>query len=164
MTEKQTAIYFGNKYININFKTNEEKAWIEQFAKKFNKEFNNLLCECGREGGRVNSRILLFFLLLKTQVEIIEYQTGKIDLDLAIKEIAKFICDKNSKETALQIEVNPSEIEGQLAIGNLFKDAELAKVKGIIANKPQSYTEEDIQSIVDHIFDSFKEKFKALDK
>lgn len=158
MTEKQCAIYFGNKYININYNTEEEKNLIEQFAKKFNMEFNNLLLECGR----ANSRILLFFLLLKTQVEIIEYQTGRVDLNLAIKKISKFICEKNNKETLSQVEIDKDAIEAQLAVGNLIKDIELNEIKNTTINKPQLFTEEDIQNIINNIFNLFKEKIKKI--
>ena len=162
MTEKKCIIYFGNKYININYKTDEEKELIEQFAKKFNVEYNNLLLQYGRG---VNSRLALFFLLLKTQVEITEYQTGRIDLDYAMKQISKFICDKSGKETQTQVEVDQNDIEGQLIIGNLLKDDELNnKIKATIKNKPQTFNEKDIQDFTDNIFNLIKDKFKKLKK
>lgn len=161
MTEKKCIIYFGNKYININYDIDEEKELIEQFAKKFNKEYNNLLLQYGR----VNSRLVLFFLLLKTQVEITEYQTGRIDLDYAMKQISKFICDKSGKETQTQVEVDQNDIEGQLIIGNLLKDDELNnKIKATIKNKPQTFNEKDIQDFTDNIFNLIKDKFKKLKK
>ena len=161
MTEKKCIIYFGNKYININYDIDEEKELIEQFAKKFNKEYNNLLLQYGR----VNSRLVLFFLLLKTQVEITEYQTGRIDLDYAMKQISKFICDKSGKETQTQVEVDQNDIEGQLIIGNLLKDDELNnKIKVTIKNKPQTFNEKDIQDFTDNIFNLIKDKFKKLKK
>ena len=161
MTEKKCIIYFGNKYININYKTDEEKELIEQFAKKFNVEYNNLLLQYGRG---VNSRLALFFLLLKTQVEITEYQTGRIDLDYAMKQISKFICDKSGKETQTQVEVDQNDIEGQLTIGNLLKDDELNKVKATAKNKPQTFNKKDIQDFADNIFNLIKDKFKKLKK
>ena len=161
MTEKKCIIYFGNKYININYDIDEEKELIEQFAKKFNKEYNNLLLQYGR----VNSRLVLFFLLLKTQVEITEYQTGRIDLDYAMKQISKFICDKSGKETQTQVEVDQNDIEGQLIIGNLLKDDELNnKIKATIKNKPQTFNEKDVQNLTDNIFNLIKEKFKKIKK
>lgn len=160
MTEKKCIIYFGNKYININYDTDKEKELIEQFAKKFNMEYNNLLLQYGR----VNSRLVLFFLLLKTQVEITEYQTGRIDLDYAMKQISNFICDKSGKETLTQVEVDQNNIEGQLAIGNLLKDDELNKIKTTIKNKPQTFNEKDIQDFADNIFNLIKDKFKKLKK
>lgn len=161
MTEKKCIIYFGNKYININYDIDEEKELIEQFAKKFNKEYNNLLLQYGR----VNSRLVLFFLLLKTQVEITEYQTGRIDLDYAMKQISKFICDKSGKETQTQVEVDQNDIEGQLIIGNLLKDDELNnKIKATAKNKPQTFNEKDIQDFTDNIFNLIKDKFKKLKK
>ena len=161
MTEKKCIIYFGNKYININYDIDEEKELIEQFAKKFNKEYNNLLLQYGR----VNSRLVLFFLLLKTQVEITEYQTGRIDLDYAMKQISKFICDKSGKETQTQVEVDQNDIEGQLIIGNLLKDDELNnKIKATTINKPQTFNEKDIQDFTDNIFNLIKDKFKKLKK
>lgn len=160
MTEKKCIIYFGNKYININYNTDEEKELIEQFAKKFNVEYNNLLLQYGR----VNPRLVLFFLLLKTQVEITEYQTGRIDLDYAMKQISKFICDKSGKETLTQVEVDQNNIEGQLAIGNLLKDDELNKIKATTKNKPQTFNEKDIQDFTDNIFNLIKDKFKKLKK
>lgn len=161
MTEKKCIIYFGNKYININYDTDKQKELIEQFAKKFNKEYNNLLLQYGR----VNSRLVLFFLLLKTQVEITEYQTGRIDLDYAMKQISKFICDKSGKETQTQVEVDQNDIEGQLIIGNLLKDDELNnKIKATAKNKPQTFNEKDIQDFTDNIFNLIKDKFKKLKK
>ena len=160
MTEKKCIIYFGNKYININYDTDKQKELIEQFAKKFNKEYNNLLLQYGR----VNSRLVLFFLLLKTQVEITEYQTGRIDLDYAMKQISKFICDKSGKETQTQVEVDQNDIEGQLTIGNLLKDDELNKIKTIAKNKPQTFNEKDFQDFTDNVFNLIKDKFKKLKK
>ena len=160
MTEKKCMIYFGNKYININYDTDKEKELIEQFAKKFNIEYNNLLLQYGR----VNSRLVLFFLLLKTQVEITEYQTGRIDLDYAMEQISNFIRDKSGKETRTQVEVDQNDIEGQLAIGNLLKDDELNKIKVTVKNKPQTFNEKDIQDFTDNIFNSIKDKFKKLKK
>lgn len=160
MTEKKCMIYFGNKYINVNYDTDKEKELIEQFAKKFNIEYNNLLLQYGR----VNSRLVLFFLLLKTQVEITEYQTGRIDLDHAMEQISDFIRDKSGKETRTQVEVDQNDIEGQLAIGNLLKDDELNKIKATTKNKPQTFNEKDIQDFTDNIFNSIKDKFKKLKK
>ena len=161
MMEKQCAIYFGNKYVNVNYNTEEEKILIEQFAKKFNMDFNNLLLECGR----ANPRILLFFLLLKTQVEIIEYKTGKIDLNSAIKQISNFISDVSRKENLFQDnsnEENSESIETNLAIGNLVKYEELNRVKNTIKNKPQLFTENDMENIVDNIFKMFKTKMENI--
>ena len=160
MTEKKCIIYFGNKYININYDTDKQRELIEQFAKKFNKEYNNLLLQYGR----VNSRLVLFFLLLKTQVEITEYQTGRIDLDYAMKQISDFIRDKSGKETQTQVEVDQNDIEGQLTIGNFLKDDELNKIKATAKNKPQTFNEKDVQNLTDNIFNLIKDKFKKLKK
>ena len=98
-------------------------------------------------------------------MEITEYQTGRIDLDYAMKQISKFICDKSGKETQTQVEVDQNDIEGQLIIGNLLKDDELNnKIKATAKNKPQTFNEKDIQDFTDNIFNLIKDKFKKLKK
>lgn len=106
-------IYIGRFKASIKYSSENEKKTLEGISQEINTDFNKLLISFGR----VDERMLMFFMLLDLQKKIFEKMgsSDKDDLFAIFKEVSIFVNQGNA-------------IENNLILGLIFKKNELKKV------------------------------------
>ena len=66
MAANKLEVYIGKFKTSMTYSNDNEKEVLEEITSEANKEFNKLLISCGR----LDERMLMFFMLLNLQKEI----------------------------------------------------------------------------------------------
>ena len=105
-------IYIGKFKTSIKYSSENEKKALEEISQEINKDFNKLLISFGR----IDEKMLMFFMLLNLQKNIFEKTNSnkKDDLLAIFKEVSIFV----NQGTV---------IENNLILGLIFKKNELKK-------------------------------------
>lgn len=109
--ENQAELYIGRVRASMQCVDENEKRILEEITAEANKEFNKLLISFGR----LDERMLLFFMLLNLQMQITKATGKNADLLEIFSNVLNF--------------VKPStNIERQLLFGIIYKKNELRKI------------------------------------
>lgn len=105
-------VYIGKFKTSIKYSSENEKKALEEISQEINKDFNKLLISFGR----IDEKMLMFFMLLNLQKNIFEKTNSnkKDDLLAIFKEVSIFV----NQGTV---------IENNLILGLIFKKNELKK-------------------------------------
>lgn len=111
ISDNQAELYIGRVKAVMQCVDENEKKLIEEITAEANKEFNKLLISFGR----LDERMLLFFMLLNLQIQITNVIGKKVDFIEIFSNVLNF--------------VKPStNIERQLLFGIIYKKNELRKI------------------------------------
>lgn len=109
--ENQAELYIGRVRASMRCVDENEKKILEELTAEANKEFNKLLISFGR----LDERMLLFFMLLNLQMQITKTVGKNTDFIEVFSNVLNFI--------------KPStNIERQLLFGIIYKKNELRKI------------------------------------
>ena len=126
MAANKLEVYIGKFKTSMTYSNDNEKEVLEEITSEANKEFNKLLISCGR----LDERMLMFFMILNLQKEI-STTLGKKENFLEIfKSVSMFV-------------IQTTNIESQLILGIIYKKNELRKIlkAGNKVNNEESFVE-----------------------
>ena len=126
MAANKLEVYIGKFKTSMTYSNDNEKEVLEEITSEANKEFNKLLISCGR----LDERMLMFFMILNLQKEI-STTLGKKENFLEIfKSVSMFV-------------IQTTNIESQLILGIIYKKNELRKIlkAGNKVNNEESFAE-----------------------
>lgn len=124
----QLEISIGTNKSFISYNSETEKESFILVSRELNKEYNKLLIDCGK----IDETILLFFLLIKTEIKLrkIDYKKSDDLLLLVLRSISKYIQDKDTAKT-----------KESLVVINMIRKIELEKkIKSNILEEDQNIT------------------------
>lgn len=124
----QLEISIGTNKSFISYNSEIEKESFVLVSRELNKEYNKLLIDCGK----IDETILLFFLLIKTEIKLrkIDYKKSDDLLLLVLRSISKYIQDKDTAKT-----------KESLVVINMIRKIELEKkIKSNILEEDQNIT------------------------
>ncbi|MDR3079150.1 MAG: hypothetical protein LBU15_03870 [Rickettsiales bacterium] len=121
---QRVELSVGTIKASIGYSNESERELILATARELNVEYNRLIISCGN----VDENILLFFLLIKTEIKLQSIDQGNVDVALfsVLKSIGGYLQEKNStkiKESLVaigiirKIELNNKSIGGESASG-----------------------------------------------
>lgn len=137
-------VYIGKFKTSIKYSSENEKKALEEISQEINKDFNKLLISFGR----IDEKMLMFFMLLNLQKNIFEKTNSnkKDDLLAIFKEVSIFV----NQGTV---------IENNLILGLIFKKNELKKA--VAKSKVVDEKEEFINSF-NIFFENILEKTLSI--
>lgn len=124
----QLEISIGTNKSFISYNSETEKESFVSVSRELNKEYNKLLIDCGK----IDETILLFFLLIKTEIKLrkIDYKKSDDLLLLVLRSISKYIQDKDTIKT-----------KESLVVINMIRKIELEKkINSNIQEEDQNIT------------------------
>lgn len=130
----QLEISIGTNKSFINYNSEAEKESFVLVSRELNKEYNRLLIDCGK----IDETILLFFLLIKTEIKLrkIDYKKSDDLLFLILRSISKYIQDKDiakTKESLVVINmIRRIELEKKFNINIQEEDQNITLLKNFI--------------------------------
>lgn len=126
MAANKLEVYIGKFKTSMTYSNDNEKEVLEEITSEANKEFNKLLISCGR----LDERMLMFFMILNLQKEISTTLGKKEDFLEIFKSVSMFV-------------IQTTNIESQLILGIIYKKNELRKIlkAGNKVNNEESFVE-----------------------
>ena len=125
----------------IQYNSEAEKERLQKAMKDLTRESNNIVVKYGK----LDEKILLFFLLVKTQAKLIGNKNNIEELFFAVlDDIYQFISDKNE---------NINEV---LVLLNIYKQAELNNKK----NKNE--LEDDNKNVIEDFVNQIKKQIETI--
>lgn len=125
----------------IQYNSEAEKERLQKAMKDLTRESNNIVVKYGK----LDEKILLFFLLVKTQAKLIGNKNNIEELFFAVLDgIYQFISDKNE---------NINEV---LVLLNIYKQAELNNKK----NKNE--LEDDNKNVIEDFVNQIKKQIETI--
>lgn len=143
---KEMNIYIGRFRCNMKYSNENEKKVLEEISSEVNKDFNKLLISFGR----IDEKMLLFFMLLNLQREIflISNSESKEDFFETFKCVSMFINQG-------------ANIENQLIVGLICKKNELREIMKKNKNLTKNNNNNLIQDF-DNFFNNTIRKIKSI--
>jgi hypothetical protein len=130
----------------IKYKNEDEKNVFMQVTKELNMEYNKVIMMLGN----IDENILLFYLLLKTEIKLHNVKQNDIEdlLFSILRSIGSFIQSKNNEK-----------IKENLAVINIIKKVELGK-------KVENSTENNDENVVliDKLIEDIKDDIRNIEK
>ena len=126
MAANKLEVYIGKFKTSMTYSNDNEKEVLEEITSEANKEFNKLLISCGR----LDERMLMFFMILNLQKEISTTLGKNEDFLEIFKSVSMFV-------------IQTTNIESQLILGIIYKKNELRKIlkAGNKVNNEESFVE-----------------------
>lgn len=141
-------VVVGDLKIELNYNTEKEKEAILECSAEINEEINRLLIA----NGRIDTKFLLFFILLKTQQELQEKSDliGELNLTKLLSNIKRFIIKNNN-------------FDSQILLGIISLKITLKKLPALDKSRFKTIEERMVNEKFDKLFEKLINKINSIE-